>query len=64
MWKYIGTKECNEFLLSLHLIHCKDEKKTLKILYSISNHIEKNYKIYKIKNEMVNIEQFMNLMPF
>ena len=49
MWKYIGTKECNEFLLSLNLINCKDEKKYIKTIYSISNDIEKNYKIYKIK---------------
>ena len=49
MWKYIGTKECNEFLLSLNLINCKDEKKYIKTSYSISNNIEKNYKIYKIK---------------
>ena len=49
MWKYIGTKECNEFLLSLNLINCKDEKKYIKTTYSISNNIEKNYKIYKIK---------------
>ena len=49
MWKYIGTKECNEFLLSLNLINCKDKKKYIKTIYSISNNIEKNYKIYKIK---------------
>lgn len=49
MWKYIGIKECNEFLLSLNLIDCKDEKKYIKTIYSISNNIEKNYKIYKIK---------------
>ena len=49
MWKYVGTKECNEFLLSLNLINCKDEKKYIKTIYSISNNIEKNYKIYKIK---------------
>ncbi len=49
MWKYIGKKECNEFLLSLNLINCKDEKKYIKTIYSISNNIEKNYKIYKIK---------------
>ena len=49
MWKYIGTKECNEFLLSLNLINCRDEKKYIKAIYSISNDIEKNYKIYKIK---------------
>ena len=49
MWKYIGTKECNKFLLSLNLINCKDEKKYIKTIYSISNNIEKNYKTYKIK---------------
>ena len=49
MWKYIGIKECNEFLLSLNLIDCKDEKKYIKTIYSISNNIEKNYRIYKIK---------------
>ena len=49
MWKYIGTKECNDFLLSLNLFNCNDEKKYIKILYSISNNIEKNYKIYKIR---------------
>ena len=49
MWKYIGTKECNDFLLSLKLLNCKNEKRYLKTLYSISNNIEKNYKIYKIK---------------
>ena len=49
MWKYIGTKECNEFLLSLNLINCKDEKKYIKTIYSISTNIEKNYKLYKIK---------------
>ena len=49
MWKYISTKKCNEFLLSLNLINCKDEKRYIKTIYSISNNIEKNYKIYKIK---------------
>lgn len=49
MWKYIGKKECNKFLLSLNLINCKDEKKYIKTIYSISNNIEKNYKTYKIK---------------
>ena len=49
MWKYISIKECNEFLLSLNLINCKDLKKYIKTIYSISNNIEKNYKIYKIK---------------
>lgn len=49
MWKYIGKNECNQFLLSLNLINCKDEKNYIKTIYSISNNIEKNYKIYKIK---------------
>lgn len=49
MWKYIGKKECNEFLLSLKLFNCNDNNKYLKTLYSISNNIEKNYKVYKIK---------------
>lgn len=49
MWKYIESKKSNEFLLSLNLINCKNEKNYIKTLYSISNNIEKNYKIYKIK---------------
>ena len=49
MWKYIGIKECNEFLLSLDLIKCNDKNKYINILYSISNNINNNYKIYKIK---------------
>ena len=49
MWKYINKNECNKFLLSLNLIDCKEEKKYIKTIYSISNNIEKNYKIYKIK---------------
>ena len=51
MWKYIGIKEYNEFLLSLNLLNCQDKKKYIKTLYSISNNIEKNYKIYKIKKK-------------
>lgn len=49
MWKYIGTKQCNEFLLSLKLIDCNDNNAYIKKLYSISNKVEKNYKVYKIK---------------
>ena len=37
MWKYIGTKECNEFLLSLNLINCKDEKKYIKLKNKMVN---------------------------
>lgn len=51
MWKYIGVKECNEFLLSLNLLNCKDEKKYIKTIYSLSNNIENNYKIYNIKKK-------------
>jgi len=51
MWKYIGVKECNEFLLSLNLFNCKDEKKYIKTIYSISNNVENNYRIYKIKKK-------------
>lgn len=49
MWKYTGRKECNEFLLSLDLFNCQDEKKYIKTLYSISNNIKQNYHVYKIK---------------
>lgn len=49
MQKYIGVKECNEILLSLNLFNCKDEKKYIKTIYSISNNIKRYYKIYKIK---------------
>ena len=51
MWKYIGTKECNEFLLSLNLFDSKDKNKYIKTIYSITNNIESNYKIYKIKKK-------------
>lgn len=49
MWKYIGIKECNDFLLSLNLLNCKDKKKYLNTLYSISNNVENNYRVFKIK---------------
>lgn len=48
MWKYIGTKECNEFLLSLNLFDHQDKNKYIKTIYSITNNIKSNYKIYKI----------------
>ena len=44
------TKEQSiDFLLSLNLINSKNKKEILKKLYSISNKIENNYKVYKIK---------------
>ncbi len=48
MQNYMTTKECNAILLSLNLINCQDEKKYIKTLYSISNKVEKNYKVFKI----------------
>lgn len=50
MWKYITKDQTKEFLLSLNLIDNKlnDEDK-IKKLYSISNNIEKNYKVFNIK---------------
>lgn len=49
MEKYIDKEKCNEFLLSLDLFDCKDKNKYIKKLYSISNKVEKNYKVFKIK---------------
>lgn len=49
MWKYIGVKECNDFLLSLNLFNCNNKEKYIKVLYSISNNVKNNYRIYKIK---------------
>lgn len=41
MWKYTGVNECNEFLLSLDLLNCKDKRKYIKILYTLANSQEK-----------------------
>ena len=49
MWKYIDQEQIKEFLLSLHLFDYKDKKQYFKTLYSISNNIKDNYRIYKIK---------------
>lgn len=49
MWKYIDKDQCNNFLLSLHLINYKDNNEYLEKLYTVSNRIESNYKVYKIK---------------
>ena len=49
MWKYIGKNEYKEFLLSLNLFKCEEKDKYLKTLYSISNNVENNYDVYKIK---------------
>ena len=50
MWKYINKSQINEFLLSLDLIDNKlIDKEKIKKLYAISNHIEDNYRVFKIK---------------
>lgn len=46
MWKYLTNDLYKEFLLSLNLI---DSELYIKKLYSISNNIEDNYKVFKIK---------------
>lgn len=50
MWKYTTKEQCNQFLLSLNLINnkCSNKEKIIK-LYTISNNVESNYKIFKIK---------------
>lgn len=49
MWKYIDKDMTNEFLLSLFSFKEQNNKKNLKLLYSISNNKEKNYRLFKIK---------------
>jgi len=50
MWKYITKEQTKEFLLSLNLIDDKlSDKEKINMLYSISNNIENNYRIFKIK---------------
>ena len=44
MWKYTGVKECNDFLLSLNLLNCNDNKKYIRTLYTLANNQNKNYK--------------------
>ena len=46
MWKYLTNNQCKEFLLSLNLV---DSETYMKKLYSISNNIENNYKVFIIK---------------
>lgn len=49
MWKYTTVKQCNDFLLSLHLIDEQNPKFYLNKIYSISNNISDNYKQFQIK---------------
>ena len=49
MIEYGKQKECINFLLSLQLINCKNDKEYLKKIYCISNNISNNYRKYIIK---------------
>ena len=49
MWKYVNKEISKEFLLSLNLLDNINDKEYIRKIYSISNNIEKNYKVFKIK---------------
>lgn len=49
MWDYIGVKECNDYLLSLHLFDCEDERKYIRTLYAIANDIRNHYRKFQIR---------------
>lgn len=49
MKKYLDKNKCIEFLLSLNLYEGKTDKDTLKTIYAISNNVENNYQVFKIK---------------
>lgn len=61
----IQTKEeCNNFLLSLHLINKNiSDKDKIRLLYTITNPIEKNYKVYKIKKHNGNYRTIYSPNP-
>lgn len=50
MWQHLTKSKINEFILSLNLISNEklSDKEKLKLLYTISNHAEKHYKVFKI----------------
>ena len=50
MWQHLTKKQINNFILSLNLISFNNlsNKEKLKLLYTISNHVEKHYKVFKI----------------
>ena len=60
MYKYTSIDDCNDFLLSLNLIKCRDMKKYIKTIYAIGNNVENNYKVYKIKKKIMVIERYMH----
>lgn len=50
MWKYMTPDRCKELLLSFNLLNQNEfSKDILNQLYSISNNVENNYTIHKIK---------------
>ena len=50
MLNILTKEECNKFLLSLSLLNYNiSDNAKLKIIYSISNRVESNYQIFKIK---------------
>lgn len=49
MKKYLNKDLNNEFLLSLLLCDGKTDNEKIKKLYSISNNVENNYQVFKIK---------------
>ncbi len=50
MWNYTDKSKIVEYLLSLNLLNC-EKKEYIKKIYSISNNIENNYKVFKIKKK-------------
>ena len=46
MWKYFNS---NEFLLSLNLVDNVEDSKVIKEIYAISNNVENNYRVFKIR---------------
>lgn len=50
MWQHLAKKQINNFILSLNLISDNklSNKEKLKLLYTMSNHAEKHYKVFKI----------------
>lgn len=50
MWNHLTKNKINEFILSLNLIDDDNltDKQKLKLLYTLSNEIEKHYRVFKI----------------
>ena len=48
MYKH-SVKNINDILLSLNLLDYKNKNKYIKTIYAISNNVENNYNVYKIK---------------